>query len=80
MIEFVCPFSPGDIVTFKGVGLKVEKGYIISSGEKISLMCFVEYDPKEACLRFINENGKPDVWSEYMFKVYSDYFCLATRK
>jgi len=77
--EFVCPFSPGDMIFFKEVSL----GNTYTSGspslnEKTSLMwCFVEYDPKEACLRFINENGKSEIWPEYMFK---DYFRLVVRK
>jgi hypothetical protein len=76
--RFECPFSPGDMVFFKDVSL----GNTYTSGspslnEKTSLMCFVAYDSKEACLRFINENGKSEVWAEHMFKVYSDCFRLA---
>jgi hypothetical protein len=78
--EFVCPFSPGDMVCFKSASMRRENGYLISSSEKTSLMYFVEYDPKEASLCFINENGKFEIWQEYMFKVYSDCFYLATRK
>jgi len=78
--ELVCPFSPEDMVCFKSASMRRENGHLISSSAKTSLMYFVEYDPKEACLRFINENGKPDVWPEHMFKVYSDCFRLVVRK
>jgi hypothetical protein len=77
--DFECPFSPGDLVIFSNVYLKLvndQSGLGVSS----PLMCFVEHDKERKQLFFLHQNGSIDEWEEASYMMYFVCFHLVARK